>query len=190
MRGTGVSARAWQARVINTLKYPMLQRIVGLLRIDLLRNITPFDARCMVTLIVVPAVWKLLSDDFGSLPGLCDRAPLFSFRPAWVYRWFVDERCTIFAMASPQTLQVITSVCLLAFVVRPYRLLLIPGLFSFWLLDTTAYLYRANTYSLDTPIALLLLICLVPVPLRQAISSSMKPNGAARLVVVAALIYV
>lgn len=66
MGSTGVSARAWQARMINTLKYPILQRILGLLRIDLLRNITPFDARCMVILIVVPAVWKLLSDDFGA----------------------------------------------------------------------------------------------------------------------------
>lgn len=165
-------------------------RFARFLRADWLRGTAPFDARCMLILIAIPAAWKVLSLDFGALPKLCSDTTLFTFEPAFLYQMLVGARCDIFSVFPPRAMQLAAAALLVATTIRPTRLLLLPGVALLWLLDTTAYLYRGTLYTLDTPLALLLLICLVPVSLRLACRWDLTPNWRARLVMIAPLMFV
>jgi hypothetical protein len=164
-------------------------KLYWIARFDFLRDVTPFDVRCMLSIVVLSTAWKLLSFDFSALKDLCSR-PLFSFSPAVLYYPFAGMQCSLFSAISPTALQVITAFSLICFAVRPSRLLLIPAIVGLWLIDTSATLYRWNTYDLDTPLAILILIAVLPVSLREAAGVSHGPAAAARMVAMTALAYV
>jgi hypothetical protein len=151
---------------------------------------TPFDVRCMLSVIVLATAWKLLSLDFSALKDLCARPAQASFSPVLLYSAVASARCRLFTTVPPAVVQIATACALAAFVVKPTRFILIPALAGLWLIDTSAALYRWNLYDLDTPLAILVLLSVLPVSLRSAASASAIPHPAARLVALTALSYV
>lgn len=152
--------------------------------------IAPFDVRCCLILIALPLGYKLLSFDFTGLGDLCSRAPIARFSPVWLEDALIANRCILFAGDRTRYLQVVAAVLLAAVCVRPSRWLLAPAIVLVWLLDTAAYQYRFNIYTLSTPLALLTLLFVTPVRLGTAASWSLRPSADAKLAMLVCLTYV
>lgn len=59
-----------------------------------------------------------------------------------------------------------------------------------WFIDTSAYLYRGTLYTLDTPLALLMILFFTPVNLRKASANNLEPSPLAKIAVIPPLTYV
>lgn len=145
----------------------------------------------MLCLLTIPAAWKLLSVDFYALSTICASPALFSFAPSIPYHLLDTGQCAIWSFLPVRAAQIICAALLVATAAFPRRILLIPALLLLWLIDTSSYLYRGTMYTLDTPMATLLIACMVPVSFKRAFSGdSLTANPAARLIVLAPMLYV
>jgi hypothetical protein len=153
-------------------------------------GLSPFDARCMLALVALPLAWKLLSLDFTGLGDLCDRPPIFSFHPQWLKDLLVENRCLLFQGSRTRYIQSASAALLVLSVLSPSRFFLVPAIILAWLLDTGAALFRFNFFTLDTPIALLVLIAICPVRLSSAARLSLVPSADARVLFTACFTYV
>jgi hypothetical protein len=164
-------------------------KAVGAFRTSM-AGIAPFDVRCMLALICLPLAWKILSLDFTGLGDLCTRPVIFTFYPLWLRDWLVERRCFFFLGDRTRYLQLIAAAFLVCTVLRPSRWLLLPAIGSVWLLDTGAALYRFNFFTIDTPLALLVLVAICPVNLRAAAGWGVHASTNARIVFLACFTYV
>lgn len=153
-------------------------------------GVAPLDVRLLLCFICLTLAYKLLSLDFAALGAMCARPPLYSFRPAWLQDLFTASRCQIFAGAMPRVLPVVAAGLLVATAARPSRLLALPALILVWIVDTAAYQFRFTLYTIDTPMALLALLCLVPVRLSRAARWDGQPHADAALAMLICVAYV
>lgn len=149
----------------HSIKAMYGEGILKLIRFNFLSNATPFDVRCMLSIIVLATAWKLLSLDFSALRDLCAVPPVFSFSPLSFYSTFAGMQCNLFSTIPPGAFQIATAAALIAFVIKPARLILILAITGLWLIDTSGALYRWNMYDFDTPRAILTMIAVLPMSL-------------------------
>jgi hypothetical protein len=150
----------------------------------------PFDVRCLLLLLCWPLAYKIVSLDFSALGDLCARPALGRFAPQWLESAFNDSRCLLFEGMRTRWMQTLAAGLLILTPMKPSRWLLAPAVALVWLMDTGAFQYRFNMYTLSTPNALLLLVCLTPARFPRAPSWSLNPDPASRLIMLSCLTYV
>ncbi len=152
--------------------------------------IAPLDVRILLAVLALPLAFKLLSLDFSALADLCDQPVLFHFKPTWLDDLFITHRCRLFQSANIRPAQFLAAAALVALVVRPCRIFMVPAVVLTWLLDTGAFQFRAHLYTIDTPLALLTLLIFLPINFRKAAAWDARPSAPAKMAMLTCLGFV
>ncbi len=137
----------------------------------------PFDVRFYVRLALIVLAWKQASQDYGNLAYLSIREPLHHHELGFVQDLALWLNRTLLATElNVLIVQLVGIVCCFVAILRPSRLSIALAFVTVSLIEFPSFLWRLQNWDIDLPLAVMLMVVLMPCNLKQALSTSRQPS--------------